>query len=257
DILLTESLNPIRPSKVFVKGKLVAVNGELIESPRKASYPAWLKNTIHIKRGAQASDFTLRASGKTARVHLISLYPDQIINRADEAVLPIYEGVVQSDTQNDILKLAVVERYGKNGNIGITFVKGFGLSHGALASSVSHDHHNIVVVGTNDADMALCVKEIAQMQGGLVAAADGKVLATLALPIGGLLSQKPAAEVIQSLENLNQVAHQLGCSLPAPFMTLSFISLPTVPELGLTDYGLIDVRKQALINTIIETISDE
>jgi adenine deaminase len=181
-------------------------------------------------------------------VHVIELYPDQIINQPGRATLPVVDGAVQTDPVRDLLKLAVVERYGKNGNIGVTFVQGFGMQNGAIASSVSHDHHNIVIAGTNDADMAACAAAIEDMQGGLAVAANGKVLGRLPLPIGGLLSEKPSAEVIKILEEMTAVYHQLGGTMPAPFMSISFISLPTVPELGLTDMGLVNVREHKLIS---------
>ncbi|MEE8357180.1 MAG: adenine deaminase C-terminal domain-containing protein, partial [Anaerolineales bacterium] len=162
------------------------------------------------------------------------------------------DGSVVPDPTQDILKLAVVERHGKNGNIGITFVKGFGLKNGALASSIAHDHHNIIVAGTNDRDMAACVAAIEEMQGGFAIASDGKVLEKMALPIGGLLSEEPVNDIINSLEEINRVYHNLGGTMPAPFMTISFIGLPTVPDLGLTDKGLVDVLKHTLISSFVE-----
>ena len=131
--------------------------------------------------------------------------------------------------------------------MGIGFVRGFGLRRGALAYSMSHDHHNIVTVGAGDADMALAVNTVAQMQGGLCAACGGRVLAKMCLPIGGLMSEKTADEVMAELDVMNAAAKSLGCTGSAPFMTLSFISLPTVPELGLTDLGLVDVLEHRLI----------
>ena len=184
-------------------------------------------------------------------MRVIELYPDQIINREGEAVLKVVDGAVIPDPENDVLKLAVVERYGKNGNIGGAFVRGFGLQGGALASSVSHDHHNIVVVGTNDEDMAACVRAIEAEHGGFAVASGGETLGVLPLPIGGLLSDQPAEKVNAELEKITTIAQELGCKLPAPFMTLSFISLPTVPELGLTDRGLVNVRKHVLIGSVI------
>jgi adenine deaminase len=155
------------------------------------------------------------------------------------------------DVSRDILKLAVVERHGKNGNIGITFVRGFGLQAGALASSVAHDHHNIIVAGTNDADMAACVQAIEEMQGGLAIASGGKVLGKLPLPIAGLMSAAPVETIIENLGEINAVYKKLGGTLPAPFMTISFIGLPTVPELGLTDKGLVDVLAHSLIGPFV------
>lgn len=252
DIILAPSLDDIRPSQVFFKGQLVAQDGGMVVPPAPPTYPAWIRQTITVQRGTQAADFRLTAPGTSARVRVIELYADQIINQAGETTLPVVAGNVVADPAQDVLKLAVVERYGKNGNIGLAFVRGFGLKRGALASSVAHDHHNIIVAGVDEADMAACVRAIAEMQGGLAIAAGGQVLGRLPLPIGGLLSEAPVEEVIASLEAITAIAHDLGCTLPAPFMTISFISLPTVPELGLTDHGLVSVREHALISTFVE-----
>ena len=126
------------------------------------------------------------------------------------------------------------------------------MKNGALASSIAHDHHNIIVAGTNDEDMALCAKTIEEMQGGFVLVSDGKVLGKLALPIAGLLTEEPVEDVIAELEEINQAYHNIGGSLPAPFMTISFIGLPTVPDLGLSDLGLIDVFSHRLISSFVE-----
>jgi len=235
-----------------VKGQHVASDGKLIVTPPDSEYPEWIYHTVEVTRGKQPGDFKLLASGENANVWVIDLYPDQIINERIQATLQVLEGAVQPDISRDILKLAVVERHGKNGNIGITFVRGFGLKNGALASSVAHDHHNIIVAGTNDVDMAACVKAIEEMQGGLAIASDGKVLGKLPLPIGGLMSAAPVEGVIENLEGINAIYKGLGGTLPAPFMTASFIGLPTVPQLGLTDKGLVDVLAHKLISPFVE-----
>lgn len=252
DIILSEELYPIKPTHVFFQGQLAAKDGKLVVQIPPAAYPEWFYHTVHITRGKKAEDFILRASGPTARVRVIELYPDQIINKAGQAELPVVNSNVVSSVQQDVLKLAVVERYGKNGNIGITFVKGFGLQQGALASSVAHDHHNIIVVGVNEEDMAVCVQAIENMQGGLVVAAEGHVLGQLPLPLGGLMNPSPVNEVIRMLDDLTHLAHNLGCKLPAPFMTISFISLPTVPDYGLTDRGLVDVHRHKIVSPFLE-----
>ena len=252
DILLVDSLENVTPRQVFFKGRLAAEQGELVASIPQVTYPDWFTQTFHVRRGQRADDFALPAPSTPARVLVIELYPDQIINRQGFAELPVIDGLVHCDPSQDVLKLSVVERYGKNGNIGTTFVRGFGLQRGALASSVAHDHHNIIVVGTNDADMAACVSAIEAAQGGLAIAADGQVLDVLPLPLGGLMNPSPAMEVIQRLKRLTEISRQLGGSLPAPFMTISFISLPTVPELGLTDKGLVDVREHKIISSFVD-----
>jgi len=144
------------------------------------------------------------------------------------------------DAERDILKLVVVERHHATGNVGVGFVRGFKLKSGALGSTVAHDAHNVVVVGTNDADIARAIEELVKMQGGQVAVNHGKVRAALALPIAGLVSDRPLKEVIERIAALNAAARAMGCELEAPFMTLSFLSLSPIPELKLTDQGLID-----------------
>ncbi|MCB0155453.1 MAG: adenine deaminase [Anaerolineae bacterium] len=252
DIILAEQLGPIVPGDVFVKGQHVAQAGRLLVTPPPSAYPDWMHRTVTVSRGKAAADFNLAASSDQVEVRVIGLYPDQIINRPEQATLAVVGGNVSADPAQDVLKLAVVERYGQNGDIGLSFVRGFGLKRGALASTVAHDHHNIVVAGVDEADMAVCVQAIEAMQGGFVLVADGQVLGQLPLPIAGLLSDRPVAEIIQQLEQLNELTRSLGGSLPAPFMTLSFISLPTVPELGLTDKGVVEVRTHRLISPFVE-----
>lgn len=248
DIVLVEDLATFKPTHVFFEGKLVAQNGVLINPPAVGNYPDWIKNTVHLKAPITPKSFAVPTqSTGTAKVNLIKMIPRQIINTWQTATLPVQAGHIQPDPTQDILKLSVVERYGKNGNIGTAFVQGFGLTQGALAFSTSHDHHNIVVIGVDDKSMATAVNELARIHGG-VACAHGDVVAdSMPLPIGGLMSDRPAPEVMAGIDRMNESAAALGCNLPSPFMALSFISLPTVPELGLTDKGLVDVIAHKLI----------
>ena len=252
DIILTEKLENIQPTHVFYQGEVVARDGELVREPEDVSYPAWFSSTVKVTSGTKAEDFRLKHEGPEANVKVIGLYPEQIINDVEQAVLPVLDGNVVGDVEQDVLKIAVVERYGKNGNIGISFVKGFGMKRGAIASSVAHDHHNIIVAGVDEKDMARCVQAVQEMNGGLVVAADERVLGKMPLPLGGLMAQINAREAIQSLEEITGIYHDLGGTLPAPFMTISFISLPTVPEFGLTDLGLINVREHQLVSPFVE-----
>jgi len=257
DILLVDSLDKIDPAKVYFEGKLVAREGRVVEPVPPPSYPDWILNTVVLKKPVTPESFAVKA-GKaggeasadahgSTRVVLIKLVKDQIINLRKEAELPVSRGFIQNDVSADILKLSVVERYGKTGGVGNAFVRGFKLTSGALASSVSHDHHNIVCVGTNDEDMSLAVNAVAGMQGGFAAAENGKVIGELALPVCGLMSTLPMEKVIPAADEINAVARSLGCEMDAPFMSLSFISLPTVPDLGLTDMGLVDVMEHRII----------
>ena len=146
-----------------------------------------------------------------------------------------------------VLKLAVIERHKASGNIGVGLVKGFGLKRGALASSIAHDSHNIVVVGVEDEDILAAAKEVESLQGGLAVVAEGRVLAALPLPIAGLLSDEPLETVVQQLSRVETAAAGLGCTLPSPFSTLSFLALPVIPQLRLTDLGLVDVDRFQLL----------
>ena len=249
DIILVEDWREVKPTVVIFEGNVVAENGNLLEECKVEEYPDWLKHTVTLKNPITAKSFATlskKQDGST-KIHLIDMIPRQIINHHVLEEMQVKNGKIQVNIEKDILKLAVVERYGKNGNVGVGFVRGFELKKGALAYSMSHDHHNIVVVGTNDEDMALAVNEVARLNGGLSVACDGKILNSMELPIGGLMSEKPAEEVMAQLDILNADAKALGCGMDAPFMSLSFISLPTVPDLGLTDLGLVDVLEHKLI----------
>ncbi|MEG1683863.1 MAG: adenine deaminase C-terminal domain-containing protein, partial [Oscillospiraceae bacterium] len=250
DILLVPDLAEMEPDLVFFEGELVAENGRLTHDCPVPEYPAWICDTVHLKNPITAESFRLPAKTKadTAEVTVIGLIDLQIINNRLEEVLPVRDGCICPDPSRDILKLAVAERYGKNGGVGVGFVKGFSLREGALAYSTSHDHHNIVTVGAEDSDLAAAVNEVARLHGGLAVVRNGQVLASMELPIGGLMSRNNAEEVMEQVDVMNAAARQLGCPMSAPFMTLSFISLPTVPQLGLTDMGLVDVMEHKLID---------
>ncbi len=255
DIILCEDICDIQPAEVWFEGKLAARNGAMLVPTPVRTYPAWLKDTVKLKNPITAGSFRVealqKAVGDRVKVRVIRLVPSQIINEEDQAELTVGENGIQPDLAQDVIKLSVVERYGKNGNVGNGFVKGFHLKKGAMAYSMSHDHHNIVVTGVSDTDMALAVNEVARLHGGLAVACDGRILASMELPIGGLMSEKSPDEVEKELDVLNKAAESLGCTVAAPFMALSFISLPTVPELGLTDKGLVDVIHHCLIPVIL------
>lgn len=250
DILLVDDWRNLKPNVVIFEGAVVAENGKLREECPVGNYPEWIKHTVTLKHEITPESFQAAVSCEAGEVeiHVIDMIPRQIINTHSTEKMKVEQGRITSDTERDILKLAVVERYGKNGNVGIGFVRGFRLKQGAMAYSMSHDHHNIVVVGTNDADMSAAVNEVARLNGGLCVVCGGRVLGSMELPIGGLMSEKPAEEVMSQLDELNEKARSLGCEMDAPFMSLSFVSLPTVPDLGLTDKGLVDVLAHKLID---------
>lgn len=254
DILLIPNLKDMQPSRVFFRGKLVAENNALLEPCAISDYPEWIKDTVHLKNPITAGSFQVisrKADGFT-NCRIIQMIDRQIINTCEIEPMPVRNSVISNRVKDDILKLAVVERYGKTGTVGVGFVHGFKLDHGALAFSTSHDHHNIVCVGCNDEDMAAAVNEVARIHGGGAVAKDGKILDSMPLVLGGLMSDQPAEVVMRDIDRLNNSARSLGNQMDAPFMALSFISLPTVPELGLTDMGLIDVLAHKIIPLEVE-----
>ena len=238
DILRVPSLKPITIRSVFKKGQRVCDRGQITyEFP---SFP--LRDDLSPMRikPYQQDSFKIRAEvSKSIRV--IGLIKDQIITEIKEAEPKVAEGFVRPDPDRDLLKIAVVERHKGTGNIGLGFVRGFGFKKGAIASSVSHDSHNVIAVGTNDEDIFLAVKETERIKGGAVVVSAGKVLASLSLPIAGLMSDMPLKEVADAWKRVEETARSLGSHLYHPFMALSFMALPVIPELKITDMGLIDV----------------
>jgi len=231
NLIVLNDLPKLKIEQVFYRGKLVAREGKALFPTPKAS--GGLDDTVRIKPFAiEALKFT--ASGGAEPV--IEVVPGQIITRKR-----IEKIRVVPDLERDILKLVVVERHQATGNIGVGLVGGFGLKRGALASSIAHDSHNIIAVGASDGDIFTAVKEIERLKGGLVAAAAGKVLASLALPVAGLLSDQPLEVVVSKLEKLKKTAAELGTKLDSPFATLSFLALPVIPEIRLTDRGVVEV----------------
>ena len=243
-LIVLDDLPTLRINTVFYHGRLVAREGESL-FPLPHSDNSGVAGTVNIKPFS-AESLKLAASGETSPV--IEVVPGQIITRKKLQQVKVVDGAIVTDAEQDILKLVVVERHKATGNIGLGLVNGFGLKKGALASSIAHDSHNIVAVGTSDEDIFTAVKEIERLQGGLAVVAGGKVLGSLSLPIAGLLSDEPLETVVGKLEKLEQLAKDLGATLTSPFATLSFLALPVIPELRLTDLGLVDVNEFRIIN---------
>lgn len=238
DLVIVDSLKRFHVRRVFKGGKIVAEDGKMVV-PRPRTPDVILRSSINIKWLAP-TDFDIEAEGKRARV--IDVVPGQIITRASVERIKVEDGKVVADTERDLLKVAVVERHQASDRIGRAIVRGFGLKKGAIASSVAHDSHNIVVVGTSSDDMMAAVVEISKMKGGLSVVRDGKLVAGLPLPIAGLMSDATLPEVVQGLDEVRRAARRLGSTLDDPFMTMSFLSLPVIPELKVTDMGLVDVK---------------
>ena len=243
NLIVLDSLSDFKVNLVFHRGRLVARDGKALFSLHRFGGRRPV-TTVNIKPfGIEA--LRIVARGETEPV--IEIVPGQIITRKRLEKVKVCDGVIVPDTSRDILKLVVVERHRATGNIGLGLVKGFGLKKGALVSSIAHDSHNIIAVGADDEDIYTGIKEIERLQGGLAVVAGGKILASLALPIGGLLSDQPLETVVTKLEGLKALAMELGIKLPSPFATLSFLALPVIPEIRLTDLGLVDVNAFKLI----------
>jgi adenine deaminase len=236
DLVVFSDPSRLRIEAVYVRGELVARGGRLVDGIGiPPSLPA--PPSMHVR--LEGLDFGLTAAGRRLRV--IDLIPDQILTRQSTESAPVEDGRLVSDPGRDLLKIAVVERHSGSGRIGLGVVRGFGLRQGALASSVAHDSHNIVVVGVTDADMRAAVAEVAAMGGGIAAAAGGRIAARLPLPVAGLMSLESVQAVSAAIDRLVQAAHEMGSAIRDPFMTLSFLALPVIPELKITDRGLVDV----------------
>ena len=237
DFIVFDDLKNFRVRQTWKKGVLVAENGKyLAKHPKKVSLP---RSTMNLRY--QPADFTVKA--RPGKIRVIELIPNQIVTKEWIATPKIVDGEIVADTSRDILKMVVVERHRATGNVGVGFVRGFKLKRGAIGSTVAHDAHNVIVAGTNDADILFAIQELERLQGGQIAVADGKVKAELPLPIAGLVTDQPLAKAMKLIDALNAAAQAFGSDLAAPFMALSFLALSPIPALKLTDQGLIDATR--------------
>ena len=243
DLVVVEDLDAFRVDQVFKNGQLVAAQGRLTAA-LDFSDPPTPKTSLQVK------DLTLErffpaAAGDLVKV--IGLIPGQLLTEKRVLPAPVRDGKLAAAPGQDLLKLAVVERHRGTGNLGLGLVQGFGLRSGALASSVAHDSHNLVVVGASEADMLAAARHLVELGGGLAVVADGRVLADLPLPLAGLISRRPLQEVAGAYGRLKEAYRGLGGDLPDPFMALSFLALPVIPALKLTDLGLVDVDRFQIV----------
>lgn len=243
DILLIKDLTNVEVSKVIINGELVAEDGKMLVSIPNVQYPDYAKNSMHLSKKLTPSDFVIYAPANAkhkVNTRVMEVIEAKVGTYSKEFMLPIKDGKVTCDLTQDIIKVAVIERHKATGTMGKAFVRGFNLKGGAVASTVAHDSHNLLIVGTNDEDMALAGNTLAEVGGGMVAVKDGKILALLPLPIAGLMSEEPVHVVADCVEKLDEAWKQLGCNMVSPFMTMALLSLAVLPELRLTNKGLID-----------------
>ena len=241
DILVLDDLKSFRPRQVLKRGT----------APKhvKVEVPEWVRQTVSIAP-LDATSFRIAAGPKKIRV--MRVVPAQLVTGVDAVEPSARDGCVVADPSRDLVKIAVVERHHASGRVGLGFATNVGLKRGAFASTVAHDAHNIVVLGVDDRDMAACAMRLAEIGGGIVIAESGRVVEELPLPVAGLMSDRPLGEVHERLRSMEARLRSMGATMASPFMTLSFLALSVIPELKITDRGLVDVNRFELVPLALE-----
>jgi adenine deaminase len=253
DIIFVQDLKEMRVDKVLVDGMVVAEAGQMsVELPR-FEYPASARESVRLPAPLVAADFEVRApaGARAVTLRVMEVSGGQVVTKHLRLERPVVDGLVRASTDDDLAKVASVERHGASGQIGLGFVKGFNFRTGAVASTIAHDSHNLLMVGTNDEDMAFAGNTLAETGGGMVAVRHGEVLALVPLPIAGLMSQEPVEVVDGQVRGLARAWKELGCDLESPFMTMSILALPVIPELRITNRGLVDTVEFKLVDLIV------
>ena len=245
DIVFLDNLEDLNVTRVLIDGDVVAENGACTFDLAPFDYPDWVTHSMHLGRTITPDTFRVEApagasDGEAVTVRAIELLPGSVPDREAHVALTVRNGALESDLDQDVLKTFVFERHHETGTHGAGFTKGFGIKRGAMASTVAHDAHNLLVVGTNDEDMALAANTLAEVGGGLVVVADGEVLGLVELPIAGLMGALSAEEMSAKVHHLEDTWAEIGCTMPSPFMTMALIPLACLPELRLTNRGLVD-----------------
>jgi adenine deaminase len=241
DILVLDDLRSFVPRQVLKRGA----------APRfiKLEVPEWVRQTVHLAE-VSASSFDVAAGPKRMRV--IRVIPSQLLTGTELVEPTTRDGCIVADPKRDLVKIAVLERHHASGRVGVGFATNVGLKRGAFASTVAHDAHNVVVLGVDDADMAACAQRMPEIGGGIVIAEGGRVVEELPLPVAGLMSDQPIATVHARMRSMEQRLAGMGVTMNAPFMTLSFLALSVIPELKITDRGLVDVARFELVPLGVE-----
>ncbi len=250
DLVLIDDLNNCHVTDVWIDGEKVAENGKLVIDIKNYEYPESATHSVRTTL-KKPSDFIIKTDKKTVKARVIEVTPARTSTTERFAEMPVINGEVVLPEGEDILKAFVFERHKNTGKSGYGFIKGFGIKKGALAQTVAHDAHNLLVVGTNENDMAIAANTLIKQGGGLVAVRDGEILGNVALPIAGLMSDRSLVETSAQVEKLEEAWKKMGCALPSPFMTMSIIPLACLPELRLTDRGIVDCRTFTIVPPIL------
>ncbi|HWR39732.1 MAG TPA: adenine deaminase [Patescibacteria group bacterium] len=253
NLLVFDELSEFRPRMVFCNGRLAAKNGQALFAMSPVADET-VRQTMRLPEpAAMALRVSINTTVKRGRARVMGLVPGQLVTRELIRDLPVRDGGLQADVIQDVVKVAVWERHHGTGRVGVSFLEGLGLKSGAIASSIAHDSHHLVAAGCCDEDMVVAATAVRQMGGGIVVVKDGKVLGELPLPLAGLMADRTLEVVQKELEILHHQARELGVDQGHdPFMTLAFVSLPVIPELKLTDLGLVDVDRQIFVSTVME-----
>ena len=253
DINIISGPEDFKVLKTIANGKLVAENHKLTAPIAMPAHKPLLLNTFHVKKAVSADDLVIQVkqNATTAHMHIMRTLPWVPITEGGEADLPVRNGYVNADTAQDLLHISVIERHHATGNIGNAFIGGMGLKRGAMGSSIGHDHHNVVVMGANPADMAVAANRIVEIGGGVVLVEDGKIIDEISFPIVGLLTDLDAWTLAEKRQSLLAKATERGCGVSDAYMFLSFITLAAIPAFAITDKGYVDVEKQQLMDPVL------
>ncbi len=254
DMVILDNLEKVAVNTVIADGKIVYRNGRFVATFAPPNYPEVVRETIHTKRSPTIGDMVIRTktSKGTAKVRAIGVMPTSIYTHQLEEDVPVIDGQAQVNLDADVLKIAVFERHKATGNVGVGFVKGLEIRQGAVASTVGHDCHNLVVAGADERDMVSAANTLIQSGGGMVVVNEQKPIAHVPLPIAGIMSDKSIEVVSEQVEELKEAWHKLGSTLPSPYITLSFTTLSVIPELRITDRGLLDAVNFKFLDPVIE-----
>ena len=243
DIIFLDGLDTLNVTRTIIDGTVVAQDGKPLFDYEPFKFPEWVTHSVHLGRQITPESFAVPApdgAKDSVKVRTIEIIPSKVGTFETHVDLPVVDGKLESDLSQDVLKTFVFERHHETGTFGVGFTKGFGIKCGAMASTVAHDAHNLLVVGTNDEDMALAANTLAECGGGMVVVAKGKILGLVELPIAGLMNDLNAQEMSEKVHVLEDAWEKIGCTMPSPFMTMALIPLACLPELRLTNRGLVD-----------------
>ena len=252
DLVAIDDIKSFQVTDVIASGRVVVRDREVLVKPAAPDYPPALQSRVRWERAVETADFRVAAEGDEAIVRVIGVEDGSLVAERLEATLPVVDGSVQADPGRDILKMAVINRHRPELELSTAFIQGLGLQNGAVASTYCHVHYNVLVIGTDDEQMVLAAKEIAELGGGVVVISDGKPVMSWALPLVGVFATDPLEKAQQDLAATNDALKGIGCKFSSPILGLSFVALTTIPSYGMTERGLFEVQEGRFVPPVIE-----